>query len=306
MSAPSSSESSPATTLVAKLWQITLIVVDGFFANRLSTAAAAMAFYTMFALGPIMIFSIAIAEPIVGRLMAEKAIFDALSTIVEPQHLKGIQRFAAQDLFRGRGIAAFVGALVLLYTGSRVFVELDDAFDVIWRGRTTRRIHMVLATLKSRLVALLLMVVMGVLLIAVIMSSVILSAYKSAMQTFPVLGEWIGPTISSVTHFTILAGFFTLIYKWLPRGGVKWRFAFTSGAVNAVLFLGGNHALVYYFKVIKLTSAFGATAGIAAIMVWMYWTSLTILIGAQVGRATRDAFQETRDYAATDPAPHSG
>ncbi|MBV8394191.1 MAG: YihY/virulence factor BrkB family protein [Alphaproteobacteria bacterium] len=273
-----------------KLRKIAYESAEGFFVNRLSTAAAAMAFYTMFALGPIMIFSIAIAEPFVGKPEAQAAIFEALGTIIEPEHLRGIQRFATQDLFRGRGLAAFIGVLVLLYTGSRVFVELDDAFDVIWRGKSVHQLHIVLATIKSRLIALLMMILLGVLLIAVILSSVVLSAYKGALETFPILGEWIGPAISSFTHYAILAGFFTFIYKWLPRGGVPWRFALISGAVNAILFLAGNHALVYYFEVTRLTSAFGATAGFAAIMVWMYWTSLTILIGAQIGRATRDAF----------------
>ena len=117
----------------------------GFFDNRLSTSAAAMAFYTMFALGPIMIFSIAIAEPFVGKMIAQQAIFDALGTIVEPEHLKGIQRYASEDLFRGGGIAALIGVGVLLYTGSRVFVELDDSINVIWRGAVTRKIHPVLA-----------------------------------------------------------------------------------------------------------------------------------------------------------------
>jgi membrane protein len=276
--------------LPAKLGKIAFDSFVGFFTNRLSTSAAAMAFYTMFALGPIMIFSIAIAEPFVGKMIAQQTIFDALSTVVAPEHLKGIQRFASEDLFRGRGIAAIGGALVLLYTGSRVFVELDDSFDVIWRGNSPRHVHVVLATLQSRLLALLMMILLGVLLIAVIMSSVALSAYNGALQAFPILGQWIGPAISSLTHYGMLAGFFTLIYKWLPTGGVPWRFALISGAVNAVLFLAGNHALVYYFEVTRLTSAFGATAGFAAIMVWMYWTSLTILIGAQVGRATRDAF----------------
>ncbi|HTR84078.1 MAG TPA: YihY/virulence factor BrkB family protein [Reyranella sp.] len=288
----SSSESTEGMTLVEKLWQITLIVVDGFFANRLSTAAAAMAFYTMFALGPIMIFTVAVAEPFVGKLMAQQALLNALGTVVEPQHLRSIQRFASEDLFRGRGIAALAGLLVLLYTGSRVFVELDDAFDVIWRGKNTKQLHVVLATIKSRLVALLMMILLGVLLIAVILSSVTLSVYKGALEAFPVLGVWIGPAISTVTHYAILAAFFTLIYKWLPNARIPWRFALVSGAVNAVLFLAGNHALVYYFEVTKLTSAFGATAGFAAIMVWMYWTALTILIGAQVGRATRDVLLE--------------
>ena len=287
--------------LLANLWKIALESFYGFFDNRLSTSAAAMAFYTMFALGPIMIFSIAIAEPFVGKMIAQKAIFDALGTIVEPEHLKGIQRFASEDLFRGGGLAALLGVGVLLYTGSRVFVELDDSINVIWRGAITRKIHPVLASLKSRALALVLMVGLGLLLIAVIVTSVALSAYAGALQAFPILGEWIGAAISGFIHYGILTAFFTVIYKWLPATYVPWKFALTSGAVNALLFAVGNRTLVYYFEVTNLTSAFGATAGFAAIMVWMYWTSLTILIGAQVGRCTRDVFADTFAHQRTLP-----
>jgi membrane protein len=280
--------------MIHTLWRIAYSAGNGYFINRLSTSAAAMAFYTMFAIGPIMIFSIAIAEPFVGKLMAEQAIFDALSTVVAPEQLKGIQRFASQDLFRGGGIAALIGVAVLLYTGTRVFVELDDGIDAIWWDRKTRTLHPVLASLKSRLLALALMIVLGLLLIAVILASVLLSAYAGALEAFPILGVWIGPAMSASVHYGLLSGFFTLIYKWLPTGGVPWKYALIGGAVNALLFAAGNRALVFYFEVTQLTSAFGATAGFAAIMVWMYWTSLTILIGAQVGRSTRDVLIDNR------------
>lgn len=276
------------------IWRIAYEAGSGYFTNRLSTSAAAMAFYTMFALGPIMIFVIAIAEPFVGRLMAQEAIFNALSTVVAPEQLQSIRRFASENLFKGGGLAAIVGAVVLLYTGTRVFVELDDGIDAIWRNTKNSDLHPVLASLKSRLLALALMVVLGVLLIAVILASVLISAYAGALERFPVLGEWIGPAFSTSVHYGVLAGFFTLIYKWLPAGNIPWRYALIGGAVNALLFAAGNRALVYYFEVTQLTSAFGATAGFAAIMVWMYWTSLTILIGAQVGRATRDVLIDNR------------
>src|SRR2546428_210102 len=101
-----------------KLWalarSIALSAFWGFFDNRLSTAAAAMAFYTMFALGPILILAIAIAEPFVGRLMAQQAIFDALGTIIDANHLQLVRKFASEDLFRGGGIAAIIGIGVLL------------------------------------------------------------------------------------------------------------------------------------------------------------------------------------------------
>ena len=280
--------------ILTTLWRIAYAAGTGYFTNRLSTSAAAMAFYTMFAIGPIMIFSIAIAEPFVGKLMAQEAIFDALGTVVAQDQLQSIRRFASQDLFRGGGIAAIIGAAVLLYTGTRVFVELDDGIDAIWRTSKALYVHPVLASLKSRLLAVALMVVLGVLLIAVILASVLISAYAGALERFPILGEWIGPAMSAFVHYGILSAFFTLIYKWLPTGGVPWKYAFIGGAVNALLFAAGNRALVYYFEVVQLTSAFGATAGFAAIMVWMYWTSLTILIGAQVGRSARDVLVDDR------------
>lgn len=280
--------------MITTLWRIAYSAGSGYFTNRLSTSAAAMAFYTMFAIGPIMIFSIAIAEPFVGKLMAQEAIFDALGTVVAQDQLKSIRRFASQDLFRGGGIAAIIGAAVLLYTGTRVFVELDDGIDAIWRSSKALYVHPVLASIKSRLLAVALMVVLGVLLIVVILASVLISAYAGVLERFPILGEWIGPAISAFVHYGILSAFFTLIYKWLPTGGVPWRYALIGGAVNALLFAAGNRALVYYFEVTQLTSAFGATAGFAAIMVWMYWTSLTILIGAQVGRSTRDVLIDNR------------
>jgi len=286
--------------MIGTLWSIAYSAVMGFFTNRLSTSAAAMAFYTMFALGPIMIITIAIAEPFVGRLMAQEAIFNALSTVIAPDQLQSIRRYASQELFRGGGIAAAAGAVVLLYTGSRVFVELDDGINAIWSspaissGHAAGPLHPVLASLKSRLLALALMVVLGVLLIAVILASVLISAYAGALEKFPVLGVWIGPAISVFVHYGLLSCFFTLIYKWLPTGGVSWRYALIGGAVNALLFAAGNRALVFYFEVTQLTSAFGATAGIAAVMVWMYWTALTILLGAQIGRSTRDVLIQNR------------
>ncbi|WP_421995972.1 YihY/virulence factor BrkB family protein [Reyranella sp.] len=286
--------------MIGTLFNIAYTAGMGFFTNRLSTSAAAMAFYTMFAIGPIMIFTIAIAEPVVGRLMAQEAILNGLSTVLGSDQLEGIRRFASQDLFRGAGLAAVIGAVVLLYTGSRVFVELDDGINAIWSSpavqvaQPSSAIHPVLASLKSRALALLLMVMMGVLLIAVILTSVLLSAYAGVLEKFPVLGVWIGPAISVFVHYGVLSGFFTLIYKWLPSGGVPWRYALIGGAVNALLFAAGNRALVYYFQVTQLTSAFGATAGFAAVMVWMYWTSLTILIGAQVGRSARDVLIQNR------------
>ncbi len=169
----------PPFTLPRTLWNIAYSVGLGFFTNRLSTSAAAMAFYTMFAIGPIMIFSITVAEPIVGRLMAQEAVFEVLGTVLQPDQLQGIKRYASQELFRGGGLggrhrrarAGLYGQPRLRRTGRQHQRHLEHARDPC--AASGEPFQPVLATLQSRLLALAMMVILGLLLIAVILASVL-------------------------------------------------------------------------------------------------------------------------------------
>ncbi len=272
-------------TLRAILWGTFNGVVD----NRLTSMAAAIAFYTLFSIGPLLILSVAIAEPLIGRMLAQETIVASIGEIVGADNLEILRRFAARDLFRGGGWAALLGLVVLLYSGSGVFVELDAALDVIWRPREGWKRHPVLAEVRTRLLALAMITLLGVLFLVVVLAGLGMSAYAGALAAFPVLGEWLGPAVSNVVHYGLITLFFSLIYKWLPDVRVPWRFALVSGAVVALMFAAGNRAIVLYFEATHMTSAFGAAGGIAAVMVWVYYTALMVLLGAQVGRATRDA-----------------
>ena len=161
-----------ALTMITTLWRIAYAAGTGYFTNRLSTSAAAMAFYTMFALGPIMIFSIAIAEPFVGKLMAQQAIFDALSTVVGAGAAQGHPAASPRRICSGAAASPPSSALSCCsIPARRVFVELDDGIDAIWRDRR-RRSHASRAGQPAIAAAArcALMVVLGVLLIAVILA----------------------------------------------------------------------------------------------------------------------------------------
>ena len=138
--------------------------------------------------------------------MAEKAIFEALEHGRGAGALRSIQRFAHGGPVQGGGVAAIIGAGVLVYTGSRIFVELDDSFDVIWRGIAPHSVHPVLASMQSRLLALLMMVMLGVLLIAVIVTSVLLSAYAGALESLPGARRMDRPGDLGFTHYGLLTG----------------------------------------------------------------------------------------------------
>ena len=282
------------------LLDILLATYRGFVDNRLTSMAAAIAFYTIFSLGPVLIFSVAIAEPVVGRLMAQQHILDAIATVIGADNLDILRRFADTSLFRGRGWVAAVGLVLLLYSGSSVFVELDSALDHIWKPAGGWRRHPVIAELRTRLLALAMMTVIGVLFLIVLLAGLLISAYADVLETFPVLGEWIGPAVSSALQYGAIALFFTVIYKALPDVVVPWRYALYGAAIVAVLFALGNWAIVYYFSVTHMASAFGAAGGVAAVMVWIYYTAIIVLLGAQVSRATRDVLEARTSLPGTE------
>lgn len=280
--------------LLRLLFDVFLATYRGFVDNRLTSMAAAIAFYTIFSLGPVLIFSVAIAEPVVGRLMAQQHILDAIATVIGAENLDILRRFADTSLFRGRGRGwvAAVGLALLLYSGSSVFVELDSALDHIWRPAGGWRRHPVLAELRTRVLALVMMTVIGVLFLLVLLAGLMISAYTDVLKAFPVLGEWIGPAVSSALQLGAVALFFTAIYKALPDVVVPWSYALYGGAIVSILFALGNAAIVYYFTVTHMASAFGAAGGVAAVMVWIYYTAIIVLLGAQVSRATRDVLEQ--------------
>lgn len=274
------------------LLDILLATFHGFVDNRLTSMAAAIAFYTIFSLGPVLIFSVAIAEPVVGKLMAQQNILDAISTVVGVDNLEILRRFADTSLFRGRGWVAAVGLALLLYSGSAVFIELDSALDHIWRPAGGWRRHFVLIEIRMRLLALVMMTIIGMLFLVVLLAGLAISAYGDALKAFPVLGDWIGPAVSNVLQYGAVTLFFTVIYKVLPDVVVPWPYALYGAAIVAVLFALGNAAIVYYFTLTHMASAFGAAGGVAAVMVWIYYTAIIVLLGAQVSRATRDVLEQ--------------
>lgn len=266
---------------------------EGLFANRLTSMAAAIAFYTIFSLAPILIVAIAVVEPILGRLEAQETILVQLKEAFGDDTVEMLRRALARELLAGESwwTKAF-GFVALLYAGTAIFVELDSALAVIWRNERNPRMSALLAEIRSRALALIMMTVVGVALLAVILAGVLLSGYGSVLDRFPLIGHWLGPALSEMWSLSITAGFFSLIYKFLPDSGRPWVYAMVPGVAVALLLELGNSAIAWYFAYTKLGSSFGAAGALAGVMVWIYYSAIIVLLAAQVSRATRDALRK--------------
>lgn len=268
---------------------------NGFFENRLTSMAAAIAFYALFSVAPILLVAITIADPILGHMAAEEVVMSGLSEALGVQNLEVIRQAVQGGLFRGGSMwTTIISIAVILYSGTAIFVELDSALDVIWHPASGRRVHPVLVEIRSRLLALALMTLIGVMFILVFAASATIAAYDGAFRRLPVLGEFVGPALLQGWSLGITAVFFALIYRFLPDVHIPWRLALISGVVVAVLFLIGNSAIAWYFAHSVLATAFGAAGALAAVMVWVYYSAIIVLVAGQVGRATYDTL-EARD-----------
>jgi membrane protein len=273
-------------TIVVSTW-------NGFFDNRLTSMAAAIAFYAIFSLAPILIVAISVAEPVLGRMAAEENLLAQLGDMIGIDNVDILRRAMERKLLSGDSwLPTLFGVGALLYSGTAIFVELDSALAVIWRQTEPNRPHPVLAEIRSRLLALLLMMVVGVSFLAAILFGIAMSGYDSVLKRFPLVGGWLGPALSEGWTLVVTAAFFTLIYKFLPDSHRPWRFALISGVAVAFLMALGTRAITWYFAYTKLGSAFGAAGALAAAMVWIYYSAIIVLVAAQVGRATRDALQK--------------
>ena len=269
----------------------------GFAANRLTSMAAGIAFYTIFSLAPILIVAIALAEPLLGRLAAQESILSQLRDAFGADTVEMLRRALERNLVSGDvwWTKAF-GFAALLYAGTAIFVELESALAVIWRDPDASVFGSLRAELRSRLLALLAVAILGLVLLAAILAGIALSAYGGVLKRFPLVGAWLGPALSQAWILTISATFFTLLYKFLSGAHRSWFYSLIPGIAVSLLLAVGNSALAWYFEYTEVGSAFGAAGALAGVMLWIYYSAVIVLLAAQISRATYDTLRKFREH----------
>ena len=216
--------------------------------DRAPTMGAAIAYYTVFSLAPMLVMVIAIAGLAFGQKAAEGALFDGLADLVGPESAGAVQAMLRSASNTRSGIVATVvgiGTLVIGATG--VFSELQAALNVIWKAPASGSLG-VWHLLKSRLLSLSVVLVIGFLLLVSLVISTALAAFSDYL-------DWILPGLATILHIVHLAlsfGFttvlFAMMFKILPDNPVEWREVWLGGAVAALLFTVGKHLISLHWK----------------------------------------------------------
>jgi membrane protein len=244
--------------------------------------AAALAYYTAFALAPLLVIAIAVAGLVFGREAAANQIGQQTASLLGPtagNAVNGMVESAAAN--QGTGIVAtIIGVATLLFAASGVFGELQDSLNTIWEVQPKPG-QGFMATIKQRFFSFAMVLGVGFLLLV----SLIISAALGALGTF-VAGDQAGQTliwktINFVVSFGVTTLLFALIFKILPDAKVQWRDVWVGALATALLFTLGKAALGWYLGRPGTTSTYGAAGSFVALLLWVYYTAQILFLGAE-------------------------
>ena len=251
---------------------------------------AALAYYTVFSIAPLIVIVIAIAGLWFGREAAQEQIIAQLAGLVGEQGAKGIAGLLQAANKPHEGIlASAVAVVTLIFGATGVFVQLQDALNTIWevKPKPGRGIW---GFIRQRLLSLAMVFGIGfLLLVSLVVSAGLAVAGKWFESSMPG-GEELWHSLNFVISFVVIAAMFTLMFKYLPDVKIGWRDVWLGGALTALFFTIGKFALGMYLGRSGVSSAYGAAGSLVVLLLWVYYSAQILFFGAEFTQVYANRF----------------
>ncbi len=285
--APKQAAVEPWATLLqgnwlSQQWQMITAAVKAWMDDYAPSMGAALSYYTLFSLAPLLIIVIAVAGMVFGQQAAQGEIVLQLRGIMGAQGALAVEGILQASREPAKGVVATIfGVAILLLGATAIFAELQSALDRIWRVPVPQAESGIWYLLRTRLLSFGLVLSLGFMLTV----SLVVSAALAA------LGKWWGGLFEGwdvfleILNFAVSFGIFTLlfavIYKTMPRASIPWRDVWTGAAVTALLFTVGKVLIGLYLGKSSLASGFGAAGSFVVLIAWVYYSAQIFLFGAE-------------------------
>jgi membrane protein len=246
--------------------------------DKASTLAAALAYYAIFSLAPLLLIAVAVAGLVFGERAAEGQLYAQLAGVVGDASARAVQRLVA-NLHQQRSggiVATVVGVATLLFAASGFFVQLQDSMNTIWKAKRQSS-EGIRGLLRVRLLSFGMVLGIGVLLLL----SLILSAAASYLTAFLPRGMGLGAVLDAVVGVALGTVLFAMIYRVLPDASVAWRDVWLGALVTALLFSVGRLAIGFYLRRASVASTYGAAGSLVILLLWIYYSAAILYLGAE-------------------------
>ena len=262
-------------------------VVNGWLNAEAFTLAAALAYYAIFAIAPLLLISIHLASLFFDRTAAVEGLTNELSGVVGQTGSDAIkQMLQAAGTAQPQGWAGLIAIAVLLFAAAGFVGSLQDALDKIWDAQP--RPSGMWAFLRSKLFSFSLVLAAAFLLLVSLVLSTIMTALAGGITTALGLPEGLVQTVIAAANFLLSALIFGAIFKFVPSVRVTWQAALIGGLFTAILFAAGRLALAWYLGREAEVSAYGAATSLVLLLVWIYYSAQILFLGAQFSQSIQN------------------
>lgn len=272
------------------LGALALRVAKEFSEDKAPRLAAALAYYSLFSIGPLLVLVVALAGFVFGAEAVRSSIVDAFGKLAGEQGASGAETLLAAGAASGGGaFGAAVGVLLLVVGATGVFRQLKDALDTIWevvpakpsgvKGFAKRYGFPVLMVLGT-----------GFLLLVSLVLSAALAALGSVIAPLLPGGAILALAVNLVVSLAVITVLFALLFRFVPSADVAWGDVFIGAFGTAILFVVGEAALGLYLGRGTLGSAYGAAGSVVVLLVWSYYSSMILLLGAEFTQVWANAY----------------
>lgn len=250
--------------------------------DKVSLWAAALAYYTMFSIAPLLLIAITVAGSIFGEEAARGELVTQIQGLIGREGAEAIQSMIQNTQHNESGglIATIFGVATLLFGASGVFGQLQEALNAIWEVKPKPGLGWK-SFVKSRFLSFAMVLVIGFLLLVSLVLSTVLSVistfFSSRVPDFVVVGHFLNFAIS----FGVITLLFASIYKFLPDVRLPWKHLWIGAGVTALLFTIGKYLIGLYLGSSGVTSTYGAAGSIVIILLWVFYSAQILLFGAE-------------------------
>ena len=261
-------------------WTLLKEGVTAFIDDNALTRGAAIAFYAVTAIAPVLFIATAIAALGLGQTAASRAVHNQLTQIMSSESADLVQ-LAILHVRSGPHtvMGSIIGVVALVVTASGFFTEIEDALNVIWKA--PRHESYFYTLLRGRVLSLSLVVGLGILLLAFMVLASGIRLLGEILDRYTDISDFVIGAINLGVSFFFVTLLFAAIYKMLPNKRLEWRDVLVGSVGTSILFEAGQTVIGYYLANFITANIYGAAGGIIVLLVWVYYSAQIFLLGAE-------------------------
>jgi membrane protein len=267
------------------IWQFLKTTINEWVEAEPFQLAAALSYYTLFSLAPLLLIAIGVAGLVFGREAAQNQIVETLQGMIGQDSAKAVQEMiqASSEKPKTGMLSTIIGFVALLFGAGGVVGQLQTSLNRMWEV-TPKPGQGISGFLRQRFFSFAMVLAIGFLLLVSLVVTAVLSSFTAMLSSFLGDATFVAHAIDILVSFGFVTLLFALIYKYVPDVEIQWRDVWVGAALTSILFTMGKYLIGLYIGTSGVSSTFGAAGSLITILVWVYYSSLIFFLGAEFTR----------------------